>query len=125
MDGRLKDAKLEAERAYHQRRANSLRQLGLCVRCGKPNSEPRYATCPECRARQRKRMKVRAFRDAMQTVHPRAESRLEASAPPARDCNFCPWARHEAGVIFCLLAAGTCAKRGTMLDGGSAGPGAD
>lgn len=70
MDGRLKDAKLETERAYHQRRANSLRQLGLCVRCGKPNSEPRYATCPECRARQRKRMKARAFRDAMQTVHP-------------------------------------------------------
>ena len=124
MEERLKAAKREADRAYQQHRASRLRQLGLCVRCGKLNSDARYANCPECRALARRRMKARALRDALQTIRP-SNSALPLGEGQRQLCSRCAWARYEAGVIYCPLAAGTCAKRGTMLRGVSSGLGVE
>ena len=33
--------------------SKELRERGLCIRCGKPNQDTKYASCPKCRAHQR------------------------------------------------------------------------
>ena len=115
-------------------------RAGLCTHCGRENSDAgRYRMCPKCRAAQnegqrRRRAEERRWREE-------GEARLRAKSAPApyrpekpalplgegqrQLCSRCAWARYEAGVIYCPLAVGSCARRGTMLRGVSSGLGVE
>lgn len=90
---------------------NEMREAGLCVKCGKPNTETRWATCPDCR--EKGRTYSRGYICAKYTAEHSAVK--PASATPKKSktakCVGCEWAQYVGTGFFCPLPVGMCMKK--------------